>query len=141
MTTVVLSIKEWVDASTGVTHMDIELKPSSGLPGSTEVRVFNFQGIEVTHPVFGKIRGHTRWTGAKELDEVDAFLAQGFEKGMDTYMHMMTEHLDHGAVTHQACGFEEIEGTRYHTRHLFVKNGDEALRVKLVYDYLGPRVD
>jgi len=129
MTNVVLEVKEWEDPSDGFTHMDIDLKPTSGLPASQENKVFDFKGVDSTH------------ASAKELNQEDHFLIEGMEENMDVFIHLKTEHLDHKAVTHQAWGFEEIEGTRYHTRHIVGKKGDEVVRVKLVYDYLGPRAD
>jgi hypothetical protein len=135
---VTVSIKEWVDPSTGLTHVDIVNTPSSGLPSSTEVRVFNNEGIELPHPLFGKIRTRSRWAGAGDLDQIDGYLVKGFESGIDNFIHIVTEHLDYDAVTHQAWGFEEVEGNRRYSRHIVVKKGEEVLRSKLVYDYLGP---
>lgn len=136
MATVTMIMKEWED-SNQVTHLSVENKPSSGLPSTTEERVFNFEGIESAHPLFGRINGKTRWASAKELDEIDEFLAKGFEEGMETFIHTVTDHLDHGVVTHLAWGFEVIDGKRFHTRHVFAKKGDEVLRERLVYDFKG----
>ncbi|KAJ5523887.1 hypothetical protein N7494_010537 [Penicillium frequentans] len=141
MTSVVLEVKEWEDPSDGFTHMDIDLKPTSGLPASQEKKVFDFKGTDSTHALFGKIRVSQGWANAKELNQEDHFLVEGMEEDMDSFIHLKTEHLDHNTVTHQAWGFEEIEGTRYHSRHIVGKKGDEVVRVKLVYDYLGPRAD
>ena len=122
----------------GVTHLQIESKPGAGLPPSTEARVFNNEPVEVEHPLFGKVRSQTRWATAGELQVVDASLAQGFEEGALAYVR--TEHLEHeGTLTQQAWGFEEINGTRFHTRHVVVSKGDEVVKVKVVYDYLGGR--
>lgn len=125
----------------GLTRIHVENRPASGLPPTTEDRVFNYESVEVAHALFGKVRSKTRWAGATDLDEVDEFLAAGFdtEVAQPLFVHIMTEHLDNGVVTHQAWGFEQVEGNRFHTRHIVVKKGEEAVRVKLVYDYLGPR--
>ncbi|KAJ5764962.1 hypothetical protein N7520_004521 [Penicillium odoratum] len=141
MTNVILEVKEWEDPSDGFTHMDIDLKPTSGLPATQENKVLDFQGVDSTHALFGKIRVSQGWTGAKELDEEDSFLVDGMEEGINSFVHLKTEHLDYNAVTHQAWGFEDINGSRYHSRHIVGKKGNEVVRVKLVYDYLGPRSD
>ncbi|CAN8105604.1 unnamed protein product [Discula destructiva] len=140
MASVIVSIKKWEDSASGLTHMTIENKPSTNMPSITEVRVLNFQKVELTHPLFGRVRGRSRWTGTKDLEDIDVFLTRGFGEEMNgKFVHIMTEHLDYNAVTQQAWGFEEIEGTRFHTRNIVVSRGDEVLRVKLVYDYVGPR--
>ncbi|RDW59259.1 hypothetical protein BP5796_12183 [Coleophoma crateriformis] len=139
MASVTVTIKEWEEG--GLTHIHVENRPASGLPPTTEDRIFDYKGIELAHPLFGKVRSQTRWAGAADLDEVDEFLAKGFETeaSKTLFVHIMTEHLDHGVVTHQAWGFEEVEGERFQTRHIVVKKGDEVLRMMLAYDYLGPR--
>lgn len=141
MASVVVTIKQWEDPTTGLTHMDLLNTPSSGLPSNTEVRVLNFEGVELAHPLFGKVRSRTRYASSKDLDEVDSFLADGFEEGTEIYIQMTTEHLDQDVVTHQALGFEFVEGMRHHSRHIIVRKGDEVLRVKFIYEYIGPRPD
>ncbi|KAI0452057.1 hypothetical protein F5B21DRAFT_484964 [Xylaria acuta] len=131
-----VAIKTWSDTPTGLTHFLIEYKPPLGLPTSSEERVFNFEGDEFTVPIYGKLRVRMRWATAKELDGIDEFLAEGFE---GTNIHMMTEHVDLDTVTHQVFGFEEVGGTRFHTRHIVVMRGEEVQKLRLVYDYIGPR--
>jgi hypothetical protein len=136
---VIVAIKTWSDTATGLDHFLIEYKPPLGLPSSTEERILNFEGEDLAVPFFGKLLVRMRWAAAEELDEVDEFLAQGFEEGTKGLIHMMTEHVDGGLVTHQTFGFEEIAGTRFHTRHIVVKKGEEFEKLRLVYDYIGPR--
>lgn len=135
---VTVAIKTWSDTATGLGHFLIEHKPPLGLPSSTEGRVLNFEGEDLTVPIFGKLRVRMRWAAAEELDELDEFLAQGFEEGMKGLIRMMTEHVDVGLVTHQTFGFEDIGGTRFHTRHIVVKKGEEVEKLRQVYDYIGP---
>lgn len=132
-----VAMKTWTDSTTGLTHFLIEYKPPLGLPSSTEQRVFNFEGEEFAVPIYGKLCVRMRWATAKEFDEIDEFLARGFEG--ETNIHMMTEHIDLDTVTHQAFGFEVIGGIRYHTRHIVVKRREQTERLRLVYDYIGPQ--
>jgi hypothetical protein len=41
-----------------------------------------------------------------------------------------------GWMAEQTWGFEEIQGTRYHTRRMIVRKGDESRRARMVYDYV-----
>ncbi|KAK4148393.1 hypothetical protein C8A00DRAFT_39049 [Chaetomidium leptoderma] len=132
-----VAMQTWTDAPTGLTHFAIEYKPPLGLPSSREERVFNFEGEELTVPMLGKLRVRMRWAAADKLDEIDPFLAKGFDAGPN--IHMKTEHLDIDAVTDQVFGFEEIGGTKYHARHIVVHRGGEVERTRLVYNYAGPR--
>lgn len=138
MVSVTVIFKEWVDEDTGITRIYIENKPSSGLPPNFEDRTLNFEPNDVTHTLFGKIRVQTKWASVEELNQVDEYLAKGFE-ATDKLVFSKTEHVDQGLTTYQAFGFEEINGERRHTRHLFVKKGEQVVRATLAYDYLGPR--
>lgn len=144
MATVTVIIKEWEED--GYTHIDVENRPNGGLPPTKENRVFNYEAIEIPHALFGRVRSKTRWANAAELDEVDRFLAHGFEpepseagEAKPSYVHIMTEHLEHDVITHQVWGFAKFNEQRYQTRHILVKKGEETCKVTLVYDYLGPR--
>ncbi|KUJ20448.1 uncharacterized protein LY89DRAFT_579296 [Mollisia scopiformis] len=134
-----VALKTVPDPATGLTHFFAEYKPPFGLPSSGEERVLDFVAEEITVPVFGTLRVSTRWATPKELDEIDAYLGEGFEKGTKEVIHMKTENSELGVVTHQTFGFEKIKGVRYHTRHIVVKRGGESTRLTLVYDYVGPQ--
>lgn len=133
--TVTMSIKQTVDEE-GVTHLTIDNKAGSGLPGSTESRILNDQIRNADHPLFGKITGRTRW--AELTDLPSPWLSSGWEDGTTKVVLMTTEHLDVNAVTYQAGALEIFKGERRYVRHVEVRKGEEVLQVKLVYDYLGP---
>ncbi|KAJ9137154.1 Calycin [Pleurostoma richardsiae] len=133
--TFTLTIQETVDEA-GLTHLVIDTKPGSGLPGTTERRVLNDEPSELTHPLFGKIRGRTKWLAPAELPS--EWLGAGFEDGTVKTMLMTTDHLDIDAITYQAGAFQVIKEERRYVRNVEVQRGDESQRVKLVYDYLGP---
>ncbi|KAJ5993160.1 hypothetical protein N7451_008884 [Penicillium sp. IBT 35674x] len=132
-----LTIRETVDEE-GVTHLIIDTKPSSGLPGTTERRVLNNEPSELTHPLFGKIRGRTKWVALADLPS--EWLGCGFQDGTEKAMLMTTDHIDIDTVTYQAGGFEIINEERRYVRHVEVRNIG-VQQVKLVYDYLGPLED
>jgi len=60
----------------------------------------------------------------------NATLLQSYVKNQDS---------GYGWTAEQIWGFEIINGKRYHTRRVIVKNakGDKSERVRLVYDYQG----
>lgn len=64
-----------------------------------------------------------------EFDENTALL-QSYVKNQDP---------GYGWTAEQVWGFEEVDGKRYYTRRVVVKNakGDKSERVRLVYDYQG----
>jgi len=58
-------------------------------------------------------------------------LVQSYVKNQDS---------GYGWTAEQLWGFEVVNGKRYYTRRVVVKNakGDKSERVRLVYDYQGP---
>lgn len=139
MSPIILTMRQSVDAKTGLTHLDIDSRPESGLPGTTEERVLNWEPVEVDSALFGKLRGRTRWVQPSELVDENEYLTAGLEKdGSDDgrLIQMYTEFLAISAVTTQVCGFETVNGARYHTRRIVARKGDEVVKVRLVYDYL-----
>lgn len=136
---ITMSIEQSKD-NEGVTHLSIHSKPNSGLPGSTETRVLNNEPRELKHPIFGMIRGRTKWVSKADLPS--DWLRENLEgQSSEGFILMTTEHLDTNATTYQANGFEVINGDNRYVRHVQVNGAseaDEQARVKLVYDYLGP---
>lgn len=67
-------------------------------------------------------------TASKFLDEESL---QSYVKNQDS---------GYGWTAEQVWNFEEIEGKRYYTRRVVVKNanGSKSEKSRLVYDYLGP---
>lgn len=131
---VTLTIKQYTDSETGLTHVDIDQSSSLGA-GTQERRVLDWTGREANNPLFGRVQGKTRWATLAELD--DDFLKEGFEDGTTEVIHTWTEHLDSGATTQQAWGFEIIDGQRYYVRHVVARKGDQVARIKMVYDWQG----
>ncbi|KAJ5992497.1 hypothetical protein N7451_008221 [Penicillium sp. IBT 35674x] len=136
MANVTLTINQRKDEN-GNILLDIENKPSGGLPATQEKRVLNWKPVELNHGLFGNIRGRSRICKLADLD--DNYLRQGWEDGTEEVMHFKTEHLDsEGILTQQVAGFMVHNGTRYHARRVLVTKDDgERLEAKLVYDYQG----
>ncbi|OAA50790.1 hypothetical protein BBO_00737 [Beauveria brongniartii RCEF 3172] len=133
--TITLRIKQEVDDE-GLTHLTIDSKSGTGLPGSTERRLFNNETRQGNHPLFGKITGRTRCAALDDLPS--DWLATGWEDDTSRVILMATEHLDIGAVTYKAGALELIDGDRRYVRHVEVQKGEEQLKTKIIYDYLGP---
>lgn len=132
---ITMTIKQYADEA-GFTHLTIDSKSGSGLPGSTESHLLNNETRHPNHPLFGKITGRTAWVNLADLPS--PWLADGCEQGTTRAILMTTEHLDIDGVTYQAGGFEQLNGEHRYVRHIEVRKGGEALKAKLVYDYLGP---
>ncbi|KAJ5192814.1 hypothetical protein N7449_008956 [Penicillium cf. viridicatum] len=134
MANVTLTINQRKDENSNIL-LDIENKPSGGLPTTQEKRVLNWEPVELNHGLLGNIRGRSRICKLADLD--DDYLRQGWEDGTEEVMHFRTEQLDSkGVVTQQVAGFIVLNGTRYHTRRVLVTKDDgERLEAKLVYDY------
>ncbi|KAM3445572.1 hypothetical protein NHJ13734_000273 [Beauveria thailandica] len=137
MATVTLIVTQTRDAS-GNVLLDIENKPSGGMPGAVEKRVLNWEPVELNHTLFGNIRGRSRVVRVGELD--DEWLRGGWEEGTDEVLHFKTEHMDSkGVVTQQVLGFVRVDGVRYQARRVLVttEGVDKNVEITIIYDYLG----
>lgn len=128
-----LVIKEYVDDS-GITHLDIDVKPSMG-PAQKESRILDWeQPSEANHPLFGNGKARSKWATLEDL--TDEYFKQGWEAGTTEFIVQQNE-MESGANTTLVHGFEIIGGERHYVRHVMTKKGKEEAKVKLVYDYLG----
>ncbi|KAM3556717.1 hypothetical protein MY1884_004901 [Beauveria asiatica] len=137
MATVTLVVTQTRDAP-GNVLLDIENKPSGGMPGAVEKRVLNWEPVELSHTLFGSIRGRSRVVRVAELD--DEWLRGGWEEGTDEVLHFKTEHMDSdGVVTQQVLGFVRVDGVRYQARRVLVttEGVDKNVEITIIYDYLG----
>lgn len=129
-----LVITQHVDEG-GVTHLDIEVKPSMG-PAQKESRVLDWDHVsEANHPLFGNGKARSKWATVADLGG-DEYLTKGWEDGTTEVIVQQNE-MESGANTTLVHGFEIISGKRYYVRHVVTKKGKEEAKVKLVYDYLG----
>lgn len=133
--TITMTIKQVVNDQ-GVTLLTIDSKSGAGLPGSTENRILNNETRSKKHPIFGNVAGRTRWAELNDLPS--PWLAEGWETGTTRLVLMTTEHVDIEAVTYQAGGIALVDNERRYVRHVEVQKGEEKLKARIVYDYLGP---
>jgi len=66
----------------GIDHIDIEQVGTGGFKGTTENRTLDGETREHEDYIFGKVKGHTRWTDLDHLTEDDPFLKQGWRSEM-----------------------------------------------------------
>ncbi|KAK4498685.1 hypothetical protein PRZ48_009195 [Zasmidium cellare] len=135
---ITVGIKQWDDPTTGTTHLEMEnnIAYAYGLPGVTDTYVTDFSPKEYYDTIFGNVRDRARWVRVNELR--DAFQKEAWAEETEV-LELWTDHLDVGASTSQVCGFEVVEGERRYTRRLVVSKGEDVLRVRLVFDYVGQR--
>jgi len=138
--TVTLNIKQYVDDD-GVIHIDIEQPGAAGIKGTVEKRILNGEWNEQENPVFGTVKGRTKWTTLSALsdsDEDDKFLKSKWDQQTQEgdVIESYAESLNNGWVARQVWGFQEVNGARKYTRNVVVKKGSETKRVTLHYDYI-----
>ncbi|CAI7662729.1 unnamed protein product [Penicillium crustosum] len=93
---ITMTIKQYADKA-GFTHLTIDSKSGSGVPGSIENRLLNNETRHASHPLFGKITGCTARVNLADLPS--AWLADGWEQGTTRAIIITTEHLDIDRVT------------------------------------------
>lgn len=54
-----------------------------------------------------------------------------------THVQSYVESYDNGWTANQIWGFEVIDGTRRHVRHVVVRKGEDWKQARLVYDWHG----
>ncbi|RMZ86571.1 hypothetical protein DV736_g6202, partial [Chaetothyriales sp. CBS 134916] len=139
--TVTLRIYQY--SKDGVVHLDFA-SSVSGLPETRETRVLDFEFRPRQDKVFGNINGKSRVIkvtdyemvieGGTEKDAeflksgfVDEAAIQGYGESADGYNWR----------AEQVWGIEEVDGERRITQRVVARKGDEVLRLRMVYDYLG----
>lgn len=152
--TITLSVTQTIDDS-GITHIDIEQTATGGFPGTTEVRLVDWECKEHTDHVFGSLKGRTRWINIdaikdplpeenyQDSPEDVKFLTEGWiddasensgpngERLIDSFVKNESV----GWTARQIWGFQMVDGERHYVRHVIVKKGSKVHQVKLVYDW------
>ncbi|KAK3939705.1 hypothetical protein QBC46DRAFT_290089 [Diplogelasinospora grovesii] len=143
MATVTLDIKMFEAAPSppadpagpACTHVEIAQTITGGMKGSTEKRCLDYTFREHSDWLFGRVRGQSKWISGSEIQ--DDFLAKGWLEDEETHILSYVESLDNGWTATQIWGFQMVEGIRKHCRQIVISKGDEAVEMRLVYDYLG----
>ncbi|KAI0102143.1 hypothetical protein GGR51DRAFT_527942 [Nemania sp. FL0031] len=146
---VVLAVTEYVDSETGKTHIDIE-QTASGLRGTSEARVLDWQPREHKDWLFGRVEGRSKFVAtlselaslvaedseARKSGWVDSdFLALDWleEEGGVIFNHVAA---DAGWFATQAWGFQDVGGERRYVRNVVVAKGGKFESFKMIYDFL-----
>ncbi|KAI9850731.1 MAG: hypothetical protein M1830_006964 [Pleopsidium flavum] len=120
------------------THIDIAQTATGGISGTTERRTLDWEVRGHKDGIFGEVRGKSRWVGLGELEKggMEEFLRTGWtDEGGGAVVQSWVESVGGGWTAEQVWGFEEIEGERYHARHVIVRKGDDSKQARLVYDF------
>ncbi|OBT70163.1 hypothetical protein VE03_00518 [Pseudogymnoascus sp. 23342-1-I1] len=144
LATITLSITEKVEDD--VTIIDIASTGTGGIQGTAEHRVLDWSAKEHEDHVFGPLTGQTKWLDNKgaEWDALDSFQKDGWldEKvGPNGEPHILTVAVskNNGWTAVQVWGFSELNGLRYYTRKVVVTKGSEVVKVRIFYDFAGPK--
>lgn len=134
--------------------MDIT-SAASGLSETQEDRVLNWEERKHNDKLFGNVVGRSRFCTKENYqreipgseDERKFLLGEtlkngspaSFEEG-DLIQSIAINQDGAGWKAEQVWGFEQVNGKRYYTRRVVVKNksGDKTEIIRLVYDYKGP---
>jgi len=156
LATVVLTIKEYKDES-GTYHIDVT-SVASGLSSTQEDRTLDWQNRDHQDRIFGRCLGRSRVvTGISNFEPAESYTPSDLDflkgghlkdgKSVSKFLdeesvqsYVKNQDSGHGWTAEQVWNFEEINGKRYYTRRIVVKNGkgDKSEKVRLVYDYQGP---
>ncbi|KAI0652279.1 hypothetical protein C8Q79DRAFT_922775 [Trametes meyenii] len=140
MATLYLSVKHYKDDS-GIEHIDIEQTLTGGIKGTNEYRILDWTERSHEDHVFGPVIGKSRRVPLTEVehdwlkkDWLDDTLMDGAI--IFTTAKSDTEKSGRTWSAQQTWGFEQINGEKRYTRHVFFQgpNG-ELIQVRLVYDY------
>lgn len=141
LATITLTITQYVEPGTNITHIDIAQVATGGIGGTTERRTLDWTIREHKDGIFGECKGKSRWVKLHDLEEGPdkEWFSQGWlEEDGGEHVQAWVTNEKNGWTAVQVWGFEEIEGKRYHTRHVAVRKGEEWKQAKLVYDYQPP---
>ncbi|KFY71285.1 hypothetical protein V499_08503 [Pseudogymnoascus sp. VKM F-103] len=144
LATITLSITEKV--VDGLTIIDIESTGTGGIQGTAEHRELNWSEREHEDHVFGPLTGQTKWLDNKgaDWDALDSFQKEGWldeRVGPNGEPHILTTAVSktNGWTAIQVWGFTELNGVRYYTRKVVITKGSEVLKVRIFYDFAGPK--
>jgi hypothetical protein len=142
--TVYLSVNQYTSEDSK-THIDINQTATGGIKGTTELRTLDWTPRPHEDHIFGSLQGKSRWSTFQDID--DEFLKDGWlegdeEKGGpagEKHVESFVVNEGKGWTGQQIWGFAIIDGARYYTRRVVVRKGEEALKVRMVYNYSGKK--
>lgn len=131
---ITLHVKEYEED--GVTRIDIQQIATGGIQGTTEERKLDWSEREHSDHIFGNVVGQSRFLPPdSELIE-DPWLKEDWLPEGEV-VESLAINKEAGWTALQIWGFAEVDGQRYYTRRVRASKGDEVVRVRLYYDWLG----
>ncbi|RMZ82060.1 hypothetical protein DV737_g2208, partial [Chaetothyriales sp. CBS 132003] len=128
----------------GVAHLDLT-SSALGLPKTFDNRVLDFELRFRQDRIFGNMKIKSR---VINIAAYEMIIEGGTEKDAE---FLMSSFVDESAIQaygegaerykwriEQSWGIEEVGGERRVTQRMVARKGDEVLRLRIVYDYLGP---
>lgn len=131
-----LNVKEYEDAESKLTKIDITQTATGGLKGTSEHRTLDNEYREHSDWLFGKVKARSQWIVSPADLPDDDFLKKGWEDGTTEWVYGYVESLDNGWTAAQTWGFSIVNGDRRHTRNVVIAKGKERVEIRLVYDYV-----
>ncbi|OBT50335.1 hypothetical protein VE04_08932 [Pseudogymnoascus sp. 24MN13] len=130
----------------GLTIIDIESTGTGGIQGTAEHRELNWSERAHEDHGCGSLTGQTKWLDNKgaDWDALDSFQKEGWldeRVGPNGEPHILTTAVSksNGWTAIQVWGFTELNGVRYYTRKVVITKGSEVLKVRIFYDFAGPK--
>lgn len=148
--TVTITVKQYADAETGTTRIDIE-QSASGLSSTNENRALDWSVRDHKDWLFGAVKGQSKFVSRADLAALVAapdgearregwadsdFLALDWEDGGDGQYVLTHVVADAGWFATQAWGFQDVGGERRYVRNVVVAKGDKFENFKMVYDFI-----
>jgi len=139
--TITLEVKQYTDDD-GIVRIDIG-QTASGLPGTTEHRVFNWEAAGHTDRIFGTVVGRSRTVKLADIEEEFGskdveYLGHDMEPA-EEYIQSYVISEEGKWIANQIWGFQVINGVRYYCRNVVVsstkKNGG-VQKATLVYNFV-----
>lgn len=132
----------------GLTHISIEKTATGGIRGETETH--RLDGSECSHgsAMFGTQLVRSSWLCLPAEDKttvttpsaIDEYLLEGWLQeepaGAPGHIHVSVVNKKARWQAQQVWGFATVEGQRRFVKKFVVTRGDEAARVRIVYDWL-----
>ncbi|KAI0197517.1 hypothetical protein F4808DRAFT_296733 [Astrocystis sublimbata] len=150
--TITLDVNQYTDEK-GIVHIEISQEASSITSSHThEHRTLDFQERELTDPLFGKVRGQSKFVSAGDLAATvqdKAKVNSGYlsadwistdteNTGPGGTLHVFNcvHGVDDGWTAVQVWGFQMVDGERRHVRNVVVAKGGESHMFKMIYDWV-----
>jgi hypothetical protein len=97
--------------------------------------------------LFGNLSGKSRWISIDNPEIPDEFLKEEWLEGEEEnsgpagerHVESFVDNEEKGWTGEQIWGFAILDGERYHVRRVIIRKGEEALKVRLVYNWQGKK--